>query len=362
MAKAYTQPENYPALRDAKVAELLPGFEALSAPEPTVFSSEPEYYRMRAEFRMWHSEDELSYVMFDPAAPKTPIPLQQFPVACARINALMPALIEAIKPQQALRHRLFQIEFLCSSQDECLVSLIYHRPLDDAWEALARELVSELGIHIIGRSRKQKIVLSQDFITETLSVDGKAWHYRQYEGGFTQPNARVNEKMLSWACEQARHCQGDLLELYCGNGNFTLPLSEHFPKVLATEIAKTSVRAAEHNISVNQRENIAIARLSAEEMTSAMQRERSFRRLADIDLDSYQLSTAFVDPPRAGLDDHSRAMLAGFSDILYISCNPNTLLRDLKALQSTHSIEALAFFDQFPYTPHLECGVRLRSR
>ena len=55
------------------------------------------------------------------------------------------------------------------------------------------------------------------------------------------------------------------------------------------------------------------------------------------------------------------ALVKGFDEILYISCNPLTLIDNLKTLTETHTIEALAFFDQFPYTPHLECGVHLKQ-
>ena len=91
---------------------------------------------------------------------------------------------------------------------------------------------------------------------------------------------------------------------------------------------------------------------------------RKFRRLAELQrpLQDYELRTVFVDPPRAGLDLGTLALVKGFDEILYISCNPLTLIDNLKTLTETHRIEALAFFDQFPYTPHLECGVHLKQR
>lgn len=73
--------------------------------------------------------------------------------------------------------------------------------------------------------------------------------------------------MLQWACDAAEGSKKHLLELYCGNGNFTLPLSLKFERVLATELAKSSVYAAQWNIEQNQIDNIQVARLSAEEFT-----------------------------------------------------------------------------------------------
>ena len=124
-----------------------------------------------------------------------------------------------------------------------------------------------------------------------------------------------------------------------------------------------ATRAAVDNLKLNDVENVEFARLSAEEMTLAMTGTRRFRRLTNLQrpLEDYELRTVFVDPPRAGLDPGTLALVKGFDEILYISCNPLTLIDNLKTLTKTHTIEALAFFDQFPYTPHLECGVHLKQ-
>ena len=55
---------------------------------------------------------------------------------------------------------------------------------------------------------------------ERLQVQQQQLHYQQIENSFTQPNGEVNQKMLGWACDIAKNLRGDLLELYCGNGNF----------------------------------------------------------------------------------------------------------------------------------------------
>jgi tRNA (uracil-5-)-methyltransferase len=201
-------------------------------------------------------------------------------------------------------------------------------------------------------------------VEEALSVDGRCFRFNQYEQAFTQPNARVNEQMIAWACQHARSRDGDLLELYCGNGNFTLPLARHFDQVIATELSKTSVRAARENIALNDTANVEIIRLAAEEVTQAMNRARTFRRLADLPkpLHEYNLRTVFVDPPRAGLDPATVAMVSGFEAILYISCNPHTLADNLAVLSKTHRVQRMALFDQFPYTDHMECGAFLLRR
>jgi hypothetical protein len=76
----------------------------------------------------------------------------------------------------------------------------------------------------------------------------------------------------------------------------------------------------------------------------------------------YKLETLFVDPPRAGLDATCRRLAGEFGRVVYVSCNPDTLARDVRELSATHEVTRLAAFDQFPYTPHLECGVVLRAK
>merc|ERR1712032_524445 len=80
---------------------------------------------------------------------------------------------------------------------------------------------------------------------------------------------------------------------------------------------------------------------------------------AHVDLSSYRLGTVLVDPPRAGLGVEVASCLTGFERIVYISCNPETLRKDLQVLCKTHEIKRIAAFDQFPYTEHLEAGVLL---
>ncbi|MEB3766295.1 tRNA (uridine(54)-C5)-methyltransferase TrmA [Acinetobacter sp. MD2] len=350
----------------AKVERIRAQFSDYQAPEIEVFDSPEQHFRMRAEFRIWHTEDDLFYAMFErngDEKQKTVVRVDDFPIADHSINELMPKLLDTLKQQPELHRRLFEIDFLASLSGEMLVSMIYHRKLDESWQALAQQLANDLNIKLIGRSRGQKWVLSDDFVVESMQVNAQTFHYKQIENGFTQPNAKVCQKMLQWACDVAEDCTGDLLELYCGNGNFTLPLAQKFPRVLATELAKSSVYAAEWNIEKNQIHNIQIARLAAEEFTQAYNGEREFRRLqeAQIDLKSYDFGTIFVDPPRAGIDDDTLKLLQGFQHIIYISCNPDTLHDNLKVLSQTHKIQRFALFDQFPYTHHVETGVLLEK-
>ena len=359
---AVLDPSSYTQQLDEKVARLRALLAPFDAPEPAVFDSPREHYRLRAEFRLWREDGQRHYAMFAPGEKHVPILIDSFPIASARINELMPRLKAAWQADAALSNKLFQVDFLTTLDGDAMVTLCYHRPLDEHWQRAAEQLASDLGVSIIGRSKGKRVVIGRDYAVEALEVAGRTFRYRQPEGAFTQPNGTVNQKMLNWAYEALGPRDDDLLELYCGNGNFTLPLATQVRKVLATEISKTSVAAALHNLDDNGVDNVTLVRLSAEELTEALNEVRPFRRLQGIDLKAYDFGSVFVDPPRAGMDVDTCELTRRFDNILYISCNPETLAANIEQLHDTHRVAKCALFDQFPYTHHMESGVLLVRR
>ena len=361
--------ENYAEQLQSKTEFVKSQFAHLPMPALEVFESAPTHYRMRAEFRMWHEGDDLQHMMFDQVT-KEKYEVTHFPPANELINQVMHDLVELLRPNTIARKRLFEIDYLATLSGEILVSLLYHKGLDEAWveemKKIRATLREKYTLDIVGRAKKQKFVLDRDFVTESLTINGKDFSFKQVENSFTQPNAGVNIQMIEWALDatKANNGQGvkhDLLELYCGAGNFSVPLAQNFRRVLATEISKTSVYAAQDNIEQNGIDNLTILRMSSEEFVQAQQGVRTFRRLEGIDLTEYDCRTVLVDPPRAGLDAETLDMVKAYDNILYISCNPDTLKANLDTLLKTHKVSRFALFDQFPYTHHAECGVYLTA-
>lgn len=362
---SHIHPDNYSKQLSKKQSDMTELFSCFAMPTADVYPSAKLNYRLRAEFRVWHEGDDLYYIMFN-SATKEKFRVDDFPVASQLINKAMKALLIAIKDKPALRYKLFQVDFLSTLSGELLISLLYHKPLEPNWEEAATKLKEQLStispIDIIGRAKKQKIIINKDYVMESLQVGSKRFVYQQVENSFTQPNGGVNEQMLLWAQQATENAQGDLIELYCGNGNFSIALAENFDRVLGTEISKTSVKSAQVNIKANKISNIDIVRMSSEEFSQAMNGERKFRRLEGFDLTAYNYDTVLVDPPRAGLDKDTTELVSRFDKIIYISCNPNTLKENLVDLSKTHTIENFALFDQFPYTEHIETGVVLTRK
>lgn len=358
------QPEMYQEQLQKKQSDLASLMATLSLPEMEVYESASSHYRMRAEFRIWHDGDDLFYAMFDSADPRTPIRTDQFLAASSLINELMPQLLDAVRDTPVLRYKLFQVDFLTTTTGEALISLLYHKPIDDEWNHAAQQLNKSFpACHFIGRSRKKKQILTRDFVMETLTVGGQKFHYQQVENSFTQPNAGINEKMLEWALDVTKDASGDLLEMYCGNGNFSIPLARQFTRVVATEISKVSVNSAQLNIAINGMDNVQVVKMASEDVSAALNGDAELpKSLVQAGVSELSPSVVLVDPPRAGLDDATVELIRKIDSILYISCNPETLKANLEALSSTHDVVRYAMFDQFPYTHHVETGVFLERK
>jgi len=389
------------AIKVARLKALVTGASGGAAlPEVEVIESPKSHFRMRANFNIWldrpprREEGDADtpldwyYAMFDPTVEgkKRPVcEIKTFPRGTVFLNTLMDSVRRVLKKPEfaVLGKLLFEVRFVCTKTEQAVIVLLYHRHLIENWAELATKALDEINpdksehiVKIIGRSNKVKVVVGgeDDIIEEKLTVTQQQGNSRdvylyQTEGAFSQPNAAVCEKMLSWVCDitaAPSWRERDLLELYCGGGTFTVALCDNFRSVLATEISKASVVLAERCFKRNEKTNVKVARMSSEEFELAMSTTsgREFRRLAEKSIDvrkDFDFSTVFVDPPRAGLDPATCKLLTSFDNIIYISCNPETLARDIDVILKTgmFSIQRLAAFDQFPYTEHLEGGVFL---
>jgi tRNA (uracil-5-)-methyltransferase len=131
---------------------------------------------------------------------------------------------------------------------------------------------------------------------------------------------------------------------------------------VGAQVSKVSTAAARENVEANGLSNVFIARMSSEEFVEAWNTKAEKRRLQGLDWQKLQLDTLLVDPPRAGLDKDTEQLMKRFHNIVYISCNPETLAQNLAAVRESHIIKAFAVFDQFPFTHHVECGVYLQRK
>lgn len=177
--------ELYDDQLEEKVTRLRTLMTPFSAPDVEVFRSPVSHYRMRAEFRIWHDGDDLYHIIFDQQT-RQRIRVERFPAASELINALMPRMMDALRDNRALRHKLFQIDYLSTMSNQIVISLLYHRALTEEWQQAAETLRDTLraegfDVHLIGRATKTKICLDRDYVDERLTVAGKTPVYRRGE-------------------------------------------------------------------------------------------------------------------------------------------------------------------------------------
>ena len=111
--------------------------------------------------------------------------INSFPIASQKIQDLMEPLRKSIQDDEGIKEKLFQVEFQSSRSKEVMVSLIYHKNLDVKWQEKARDISNKLKISIIGRSKNQKIVIGNNFVTETYNYLNKDFSMRLYEQCFS---------------------------------------------------------------------------------------------------------------------------------------------------------------------------------
>ncbi|MBV06630.1 MAG: tRNA (uridine(54)-C5)-methyltransferase TrmA [Gammaproteobacteria bacterium] len=324
----------------------------------SIFPSSHRSYRHRCEFGLSNFENGINYSMIND---NERIEINKYPICSEAIQLLMKKLLQLLTKKEVLFQKLFQIEFQSSRSKEVMVSLIYHKKLENDWVEEINILKDSLECSFVGRSKNQKIIIGQDYVTEEYKSVNKKFRLNLYEQCFSQTNPDICDQMISWIEENGKR-ETDIIELHCGLGTFTIPLSRLFNNVIATENSRPSLVALEKNIKLNNCNNIKFARLSGKETLEAYDEKREFRRLInkEIVLKEYDIRSIFVDPPREGIDQQTVSKISQFDEIIYISCGFESFKRDLDLLKKTHEIEKVAMFDQFPYTNHIESGVILK--
>jgi 23S rRNA (uracil1939-C5)-methyltransferase len=176
------------------------------------------------------------------------------------------------------------------------------------------------------------------------------FHYRFNAEGFFQINHELLPALIAAALEGA---QGErAVDLYCGVGLFTLPLAQRFAHVTGVESSPTAIRYAGSNLSDAHLSHVSFecAKVSDWLRTNAPLG-------APVDF-------LLLDPPRAGAEDDAIKSIITLAPkrIAYVSCDPATLARDLKHLtEARYRLDAVAAFDMFPQTHHVETVAHLSS-
>jgi 23S rRNA (uracil1939-C5)-methyltransferase len=189
-----------------------------------------------------------------------------------------------------------------------------------------------------------------DESTREVSRTIEGYTYRFSADGFFQINHELLPALVAAATREAEGTSA--VDLYCGVGLFTLPLARRFAHVTGIEANPAAINYARRNLDGAQLSGVTFECARVGEYLDSHASE-----LAPVDL-------VLLDPPRAGAEAQAISGILALrpARIVYVSCDPATLARDLRALmQNGYQLESVAAFDMFPQTHHVETIARLKA-
>ncbi len=208
-------------------------------------------------------------------------------------------------------------------------------------------------IHVM--NSKDSVVLRGPYRTlwgEGIILEKFDWEEFQIPPtAFFQNNYWITRKILDHVYEEL-NLEGNetVLDLYSGIGTFSIRVAKGAGKVIAVESSRVSVKAGKSNANINRVQNVAFVEADVENFLTSV---------------SERIDKVILDPPRegAGIKVMRRLLDIRPTRIVYVSCEPSTLARDLKVLvEEGYSIEKIQPFDMFPHTFHIETVVTLSRK
>ena len=189
------------------------------------------------------------------------------------------------------------------------------------------------------------VIFGKGYITEKIGE----YHYKIAPLSFFQVNINGAEKLYNVIKEYAQLTGAEsVLDLYCGTGTIGIYLSGQAKKVIGIEINHNAVECALDNVKLNGLNNVDFICKDVSK-----------------NIDDYQnIDLIVVDPPRAGLKRKAIDNILKIkpNKIIYVSCNPSTLARDLNTLKNEYNVANITLVDMFPNTYHVECVCLLNLR
>jgi 23S rRNA (uracil1939-C5)-methyltransferase len=211
------------------------------------------------------------------------------------------------------------------------------------WEALCTQHSLTYYLHVGDQQALRNLGPAPFYTLDTIKLDF-------LPSDFIQVNAQVNKEMVAQALDWlAIHQQDNVLDLFCGMGNFSLPIAKQAHSVIGIEGVPDMVERASDNATKNQLSNARFLHANLEEY-------RLDKNLTQFGIESGTITKILLDPARAGAADIVEQLPAlGVEKILYVSCNPTTLSRDSKVLlDNGYVLAKLGIMNMFPHTAHIE--------
>ena len=193
-----------------------------------------------------------------------------------------------------------------------------------------------------------KLLYGKDHINEKIGD----YIFKISSNSFFQTNSYQVKTLYDQIIKTADFKKNDVIyDLYCGTGTIGIYISSYVKKIYGIEIIKDAIKDAKHNAKTNKINNIKFYCGDLKDIL----KDGTLSRIEKPDV-------VIIDPPRPGLHPNTIKELTNISPkkIIYVSCNPSTMARDIEILSSHgYLIKDIQPIDMFPHTPHIECITKL---
>jgi 23S rRNA (uracil-5-)-methyltransferase RumA len=240
---------------------------------------------------------------------------------------------------------------------EIMVNLATSHLVSDQFEETLKPLVEKLTqngatsiywtkvISKRGQKRQDisKLLAGQKHLTEFLTVQNQTLEFKILPSAFFQVNTTQAEVLYEKVLDYAKDLKAEVIfDLFCGTGTIGMFLAKEAKKVIGVELNEKSVKAAEENAALNNIDNVEFICGDAAKIAENLEKKPDL---------------IVVDPPRAGLGEKLIEIVVQYDckHLIYVSCNPATMARDLKILkESGYKVKECQPVDMFPNTYHIE--------
>ncbi len=293
-------------------------------------------YRHRGQFKV----SAAGAVGFYREGSREVIPVEQCPVMAPEINVML---------RKLARVDLKGVKELSVALGDTMAVLVKGVVADDTAQSILDSGLSGIAFED-GNS------LGKDYIT--LDLNGLKYSVTPWS--FFQSHWSLNRVVVETVVRELAPLEDrKVLDLYAGAGNFSLPLSLQAREVVAVEENPPAVDDGRRNMTLNGVRNCTFMNVSVEKVLGSRKKQQAEKLFGESRYD-----IVVLDPPRTGLASEClrRIVESGSERIVYISCNPATLARDVKKMRERYDIQSVRMVDFFPNTYHIEALVFLRKK
>lgn len=260
------------------------------------------------------------------------------------------SLIESL----SVKKEIPQIEIACGTETKSII-IRHLQPLENEDIQKLEKFSYENDLHIYSQSKGPKTVVKLFPQDNEMLLEYKLQEFnlafKFHPCDFTQINPAINKQMVSRALDWLALNENDIvLDLFCGIGNFSLPIAQKAKEVIGIEGDLIMTERAKSNAELN---NINNASFLAADLNDNLPKEVISKRP----------SKMLLDPSRAGAATICESLPIKPETIVYVSCNISTLSRDINFLCNKHGyiLEKAGIIDMFPHTQHAEAIALLTS-